>query len=857
MFRLNLIIILQVIVFSLKAQIIDDFSDGNFSDSPKWSGNQPDFIINSSKQLQLNSAQAGISYLSATHSLNDINNKEWRFWIKMTFSPSSNNYSRIYLTAVNSDLSIQPDGFYLQFGESGSTDAVRLMKQENGIINEVCAGIQGEIASSFAISVRVIRDDIGNWKLYIDPSGGENFTAYAIGNDSTPLVGSCFGVLAKYTISNATKFYFDNFYVGNEILDLSPPTMLHSTAIFSNQVDVLFDQPLEITSAQSISNFTIDPTIEIGAIVIDNLNSALVHIALNSSLQNGKTYKLTSKNIADNSGNISGNQTSEFTFMIAETPVVGDVILSEFMADPLPSNGLQEVEYVEIFNRSTKFFNLQGWKIGDNSGDGTLDQKWIRPGEYVVLCAVSSLSVYPESVGVTNFPSLNNAGDDIILKYSNGNVIDKIDYKDGWYSDIHKKEGGFSLERINQKLPCSNASNWKASNAVIGGTPGYINSVNDTLKDNLEPFIKNLLTPTPNQLEIYFSEGMDSSSLVKTSILISPDVTITNRKVASKYTDLMVVDFSENLVESKEYTITIGNVADCSMNSTNLTNVFARSETPSKGDIIINEILFDPITGGSDFIELYNKSSKWIDIKDFNLANYEKGGPANNSIILNHFQLKPGEYLVVTPDSLFQKQHFPFSVSGRFIQQTLPNYNVDSSTVFLLFQGQIMDQVSYDSDWHFQLLNETKGKSLERITSEGNSTDAKNWHTAAESVSFATPGRVNSQNYGIESEGIFEYSSKTISPDNDGFEDVLFINYQLQKPGMVGTFSIYDDQGRLVRTVVKNELLAKNGSFIWDGILDANLKAHIGSYIGLFEFYDIDDGTVFSIKKAIVVACKR
>jgi hypothetical protein len=76
----------------------------------------------------------------------------------------------------------------------------------------------------------------------------------------------------------------------------------------------------------------------------------------------------------------------------------------------------------------------------------------------------------------------------------------------------------------------------------------------------------------------------------------------------------------------------------------------------------------------------------------------------------------------------------------------------------------------------------------------------------------------------------------------------------MENSGMVGTFSIYDEIGRLIRTVFKNELLGKEGTFTWEGITDTNDKAIIGSYVGIFEAFDIKGGKVFTKTKAFVLA---
>lgn len=853
--KLLFLIIILSPIFSSRSQIIDDFSDGNFVFNPIWTGSDVQFNVNSSQQLQLNSTIASTSFLTTPHELTSLDNKEWHFWIKMTFSPSANNFSKVFLTSTNSDLSINPDGFYLQLGESGSLDAVRLLKKVGEVSTEICAGISGQISNSFAIGVKVIRDNLGNWTLFIDSAGGDNYDSSSTGFDTTSIVGSSIGILTTYTLSNSNKFYFDNFYVGDEIVDIIPPVLLSVDALYDSQIDLLFDEVPESVSAQTAGNYYFAPTVGIASVLQDNVNPKLVHLSLASPLLNGQIYSISSVNISDLEGNISEIQTISFTFMVAENPVLGDVILTEFMADASLSIGLPEVEYIEIYNRSEKYFNLLGWKIGDASSDGTLQERWLSPGEYLLLCSTASLVEYINGVGVTSFPSLNNTGDDIVLKNTDDKIIDKLSYTDKWYKDESKKDGGFSIERINLDLICSGSSNWVASNSVNGGTPAVVNSVYDTTPDLIKPHISDLVTLSPNILEIYFNEGMDSTSL-SNSFLFSPDLTIQSIDISSPFPINMTVHFNENFIGSHENFITINNVSDCSLNMTNLEGKFALPETPVFGDIVINEILSDPSTGGSDFIEIFNKSFKVINLSNFSLANFQNGDISNIKAIESSKNLKAGEYMVITVDSLFIKNTYSSTISGRLIQNDLPNYNIDSSTVYLLYQDDLIDKVSYQEKWQFKLIEDSKGKSLERIDPSGNSNSANNWHTAAESVNFATPGGKNSQNYESESNGNFDFISKTISPDNDGFEDVLIVKYKMNKSGMLGTFTIYDDQGRLISTVFTNELLASEGTFTWDGITDSKMKAEMGTYVCFFEAVEVNEGLLFNKTKAFVVAGK-
>ncbi|KXJ04370.1 hypothetical protein AC249_AIPGENE19671, partial [Exaiptasia diaphana] len=324
-----------------------NFTDGDFTSSPTWSGTTADFQVNASFELQLNNTVAATSYLATPHGLADLNNKEWKLWTRQSFSPSGSNFGRIYLTSNSADLTTDPDGFYLQLGESGSADAVRLFKVESGVDTELIAGTSGQIASSFAIGIRVVRDNAGNWSLYVDPAGGENYALEGTATDATNLLGSHFGMLDVYTMSNATKFYYDSIYVGNEILDTEPPVLLSATAINANLIDVLFDEEVDQTTAQAIANYTITPALSLTSATVDGTNPALVHLVPATALTNGQVYDLTTNNIEDLAGNVSGSQNANFGFYVPEIPIPGDIVINEFMCDPSPSVGLPEVEFVE------------------------------------------------------------------------------------------------------------------------------------------------------------------------------------------------------------------------------------------------------------------------------------------------------------------------------------------------------------------------------------------------------------------------------------------------------------------------------------------------------------------------------
>lgn len=840
----------NILVFG---QISEDFSDGNFTLNPIWNGNNSTFIVNSSYQLQSYNTIASTSFLTTDHTITTLENKEWRFWVKLSFSPSSNNNAKVYLTSTNSDLSIQPDGFFIQLGETGSTDAVRLMKSENGIETEICSGTLGAIATSFAISVRVVRDNIGNWQLFTDNTGGDNFVNPAVGFDDANLLGTSFGFYCKYTVSNATKFYFDNVYVGDIIQDTTPPEIESIQVVYNQQIDIIFNEPIDVFSAQNTSNYSLSPTVSISGIQVDNSNPKLIHLGLATPLINGNTYQLQINGVSDLDGNPS-NTNESFIYRIAEVPSKGDVIITEIMSDPIPSVGLPEVEFIEIYNRSNKYFNLENWKIEDETSIGTIASSWLSPGEYTLICSTTMLDEYPNGVGCSNFPNLNNNGDHLKLKYSNGTLLDELSYAIDFFQEEDKKSGGYSLERKNLNLPCFKSTNWDASTNTIGGTPGLQNSIIETLGDDINPTLKKVSVNAVNQIVLVFDEEMDSVSLMNATLNFSPHLNVTNRSAESEFVDFFTLTFTEELNAKIDYEVQLIHVSDCSNNTTDIIGSFVLPELAELGDVVINELMFNPLEGGQDYIECFNLSDKNIDLYGWNLSRVKDNQLDDVKTIQEHFILKSKEYVVLSGDTSFITENYPNSKGGNFIEMSLPAMNIDSNTIVLSSPDFRIDQVAYHSDWHLKLLKDEKGKALERIDPYGASNSSFNWRTAAESELFGTPTYKNSQAIStVESNQNFSIVFETITPNNDGLSDYLELNYKLEEGGFLATFSIFDQSGNVVKTIFQNELLGTEGTMIWDCF---NLNDQIvssGIYLAVIEAFSENGGEPITFKKAFVV----
>jgi hypothetical protein len=290
---------------------------------------------------------------------------------------------------------------------------------------------------------------------------------------------------------------------------------------------------------------------------------------------------------------------------------------------------------------------------------------------------------------------------------------------------------------------------------------------------------------------------------------------------------------------------------------------FGLAEMADSMDIVINEVLFNPWTNGVDYVELYNRSEKIVDLSTLQLGTvkYSPPNPPDTSFYRISYQqhiLIPQAYALLTssPESV-KKQYYTSNPDAFIKLDPFPAYNNDEGTVILTtVTSGVLDLFDYAENMHYPLLNYVDGVSLERVNFNTATSDLNNWHSAAESVGFGTPAYPNSQFVNDEiSDDPIVLEPEIFSPDNDGYNDLISIKYTFDQPGYNLTSRIYNARGQLVRELVNNEYLGTNGTINWDGIQDDNTKAPIGIYVFYIQIFDLE-GNVKQYKKTGVLATK-
>lgn len=544
-----------------------------------------------------------------------------------------------------------------------------------------------------------------------------------------------------------------------------------------------------------------------------------------------------------------------------------DVVIDEIMTDPSPQVRLPGNEWIELKNTTTSAINLQGWRIGDSGGQsGPIPDFTLAPDSFVIVCSSSALpglSAFGNAISVTSFPSLDNDGEVLLLKAPNGSVIHALTYSTEWYANQLKKEGGWSLEMIDTQNPCSGKSNWKASIHADGGTPGTKNSVDALNNDQTSPQLKNAFTTDNTTILLVFDEPLDSvSGTIISNYSIDGGISLANAEPLPPLFNLVQLKTNNPLSANTIYNITVNNITDCKSNTVGTANTTKTglAADATAGDGVVNEILFNPRSNAYDYVEFFNKSDKILDASKLYIANRNSSGVISSITPLSTtpFYFFPGDYLVITENADNLSLNYLVKNPGAiFILSPVASFPDDKGTVILLNQqGDIIDEVSYIDDWHFKLIENAEGVSLERIDANGPSQNADNWHSASSTAGYGTPGYKNSQFKNQQNiAAAIEVSPKVFSPDNDGFDDIATVQYKTTEPGFVATITIFDAAGRPIRNLVRNSTLSINGSWNWDGLDDKGLKLPIGTYILFTEIFNLQ-GKKNKFKNVVVLARK-
>ncbi len=537
-----------------------------------------------------------------------------------------------------------------------------------------------------------------------------------------------------------------------------------------------------------------------------------------------------------------------------------DIVISEFMAKPLANSKLPNSEFIELYNRTKDSIQLKNLRFYNDKKLTVLPEFSLKANKYLTVYKKNkdvSFKIYGDTLALDSLFTLVNPNDVFYLSTPSGKIIDAASYDLTLYSDSKKASGGVTLERTNVNFPCE-VLGWDGSNNPDGGTPGKPNSI--SFKDTIPLEIDRYYLIGSNKVGIVFNKSIDSVSASKSIYQMSNNIIAAFDSIVRPLFNEIVLKLNTNLTKDNTYYLTIKkSLKGCVDASTALksdTTLLLKMPERAKIDsIVINEILVNPETGGSRFVELYNNSKTMVfDINDLKIGNIALDLPINIKMLLF-----PNEYVVLSDNPIYIQRYYKAQkFRKRIVKNKVPTF-VESTDRVVLKGGSLknpIDSFTYQKSWHNPLLANTEGVSLERIDPSQKSNDKANWQSAAQTVGFATPAQQNSQYNASKvatSSQVFSLEKKTFSPDGDGFEDFLSLNYHFDKGGYAASIFIFNDKGKLVKKLKDNELLNVEGTIKWEGDTDEGLKIRVGIYILAIEWIS-PTGQVNREKLACVVS---
>ena len=821
---------------SLFGQLNESF-DFQLLDAPNlWTGDTDSFqLLNTRAHLNAppNTSSSFISIPS-----NASFNGSWTFEVELDFNPSASNKLFVYLTSDNQNLKDSLNGYFVMIGNT--TDEISLYRQSGFQQNEIIDGPDDFIdLNNVSILVSVERNFLGQWSLFADTLSAQNNLVF-LGStqDNSFQYSEYFGFRCQYTATRSDKFYFDNIIIDAiPFQDFFPPSIIDHN-IETNKVVLELNETIITPSSANINLLDIYNQVSLLDSFFTQNNVLTIYSTI--PFERNVPYQISLQQLTDTAGN---TRDSSFLFSINNSYSSNEIQFSEFYTDPTPSYGLPKAEFIEIKNTLNEMVYLENFQLIDQSDTIPLPLDSLFPFEHLILCAnanVDSFQIYGRVIGLSNFPSLNNSGDFFQLNDSYNNILDSITYKKEWFRNLtdlfgnYKSNGGFSLERVDSASNCSVQHNWYPCIDPLGGTPCSGTSVSFGDIETVPLVSKNAYILSHNSCVFNFNQEFDYAALQEDSsiILLLNEVPFLPDSF-SRPNKTQLIIFSEHFNQSSNNQVSV-QLKDCYNKPFTIEENIYTITPPLPGDLIINEILFNPAQGNFDFIEVFNRSNNAIALND--LIIYEKPFDADTIIdyvtMSDLWQLMPPKsYYVFTEDRNALLNRYLVENPENIVEVSLPNFPDDKAGVGIMSTDSVvLDEVFYEERWHLETQNNVEAFSLERISAEGPSNISSNWQTCATQY-MATPTYKNSQSFEFEGSALLSVSTEVFSPNQDGYLDFIQISFIQNEANSFATAKIYDINGRPIKTLARNEILASENKWTWDGSDTNGQLAPIGIYI--------------------------
>jgi hypothetical protein len=472
-------------------------------------------------------------------------------------------------------------------------------------------------------------------------------------------------------------------------------------------------------------------------------------------------------------------------------------------------------------------------------------------GEGAVILTIGTKYFGSGGLATTHMVWLFDHTDELIDSYgSPDDTADGIPFDPG---------DGFSVERIDPTGQ-DEELNWTRSVHHSGSTPGSRNSVskihNLAMRSEDISFFPSspmvgsnceiLLEPTNAGREWISQFELTLFSDHNLDLRLQAGELIGQRRINDSlepFTGRSSVSFLWTSLEEGDHRI-VAEIS-CELDEDTLDNLayrYLRVGTPLP-HLIVNEVMYDPLSGDPQWIEVHNRAENSYRLKDFTISDSD----SQKTYTLPEFVLEPDGYCVITAST----SDFPYPGLECLLQPEngFPYLNKSEDIVYLEDEtGFILESIHY-----FASMGGASGVSLERISPDVSGAERVNWGGSVD-PDGATPGKKNSLWTGTPSRGgSLNSSPNPFFPNGDGDRDFTIISYSLPYSLSKLKLTVLDVTGRELISLADGIWAASKGNLIWDGRDASGSLVPSGIYVLYLEAVDTVSPGIFVEKRTIVL----
>jgi len=523
------------------------------------------------------------------------------------------------------------------------------------------------------------------------------------------------------------------------------------------------------------------------------------------------------------------------------------IAISEIMYKPTPRTDGKDLEFIELYNSSPWLQDISGYQITCADMNYTFSLETTIPGGgYLVIAAVPAdiQSIYNITNVMGPYTGSLKKSETLELLDEQGAVLLTVPYSDVYPWPVATEGTGHSLVLANPTYGEGDPRAWDISDTV-GGSPGQMDSftpspLRNVVINEILPHSENPLVPQFIELYNHATNSVDVSGCILTDdpatnkfvmppgTLIGPGgfVSFTQAQFGfmlngAGETLYFIKPDRSRILDAVQFGaqadgVSYGRWPDGANDFYNFT-----SRTPGTnnsailtGDIVINELMYDPISGSDDdqYIELYNQGTNTI-----NLAGWQLSSAV--TFTFPGVTIAPNGYLVVARNlaNLFAK--YPnlnsgntvgnysgkLSHNGELLVLSMPQ-TLNTNTPILVAE----DQVTYGTGGRWGEWSHAAGSSLELIDPRANHRLAANWADSDETqksvwTNIETTGVLdNGSNY----ESAIAHAQLGLLDKGECLVDNIEVDYNgsnyVSNPTFESGTSGWTLQGDMVRSSLEN-----------------------------------------------------